>query len=601
MPQEIYNEGRVVGLSAWELFAKTAESNGVLPQDIPTESQWLASMIGAGSSMILRIPANTSAGVHDYELPLGSNLSAAGVIVANPFMGNCSWSSSTWATKVTSYGKLIENTSTSSPTSSTVPYTYTPGEFHDTVLEFIKITDGVVYTKNATWIPNQSGSPKKDIDPNFNESTTVIRLCISEKITSELKIIFTGFTNKRILQGLSGYAGEDSGYAVGGSTDTTNNDWANGGMLGPEIIPWASKIVFSVPSSAYKFVASINRNIPADGNVSAGTVYGYSFTEPKGEITPKSVIDFNGINITDYYTIHENDFITEVPVLDENVITPNLGPNDSLNTLVAWYPGLTSSKINSATNNQIFFPPALYAAQVTSAGNQTLVPMDTAAPGTIKGFENSTQAYKYKQTMPNNYAVYHNSTTNMFSFVTNSSNPADWVGTAKLTYTTAPKVDLTVANSTARLISLTNSSGTAYNTSGSSGTDQAAASDNNLSWDNLLNALVSGKKVDILGTRMHTFVNDLKNNNKIGIASGNELTELGTKSLKITNSQGNNPVSITTTVTNGTNLATSNSGTSFKTGTEFIEFSNGLRLYISNTAGGPSTTNVPVGSIGIGW
>ena len=64
---------------------------------------------------------------------------------------------------------------------------------------------------------------------------------------------------------------------------------------------------------------------------------------------------------------------------------------------------------------------------------------------------------------------------------------------------------------------------------------------------------------------------------------------------------GTNSVGIGTSVTNGTNLATCDSGTSIKTGTEFVEFSNGLRLYISNTAGGPAVANVPVGSIGIGW
>jgi hypothetical protein len=48
-------------------------------------------------------------------------------------------------------------------------------------------------------------------------------------------------------------------------------------------------------------------------------------------------------------------------------------------------------------------------------------------------------------------------------------------------------------------------------------------------------------------------------------------------------------------------LATFSAGTSLKSGTEFIEFSNGLRLYISNTTGGPNPATVPEGSIGIGW
>jgi hypothetical protein len=67
----------------------------------------------------------------------------------------------------------------------------------------------------------------------------------------------------------------------------------------------------------------------------------------------------------------------------------------------------------------------------------------------------------------------------------------------------------------------------------------------------------------------------------------------GVEYVRISNSK--NPVDTTT------NLATFSSGSSLKSGTEFIEFSNGLRLYISNTVGGPDPTNVPEGSIGIGW
>ena len=33
MAQEIYNEGRVVGLSAWEIYVKNALSDGVLPEN----------------------------------------------------------------------------------------------------------------------------------------------------------------------------------------------------------------------------------------------------------------------------------------------------------------------------------------------------------------------------------------------------------------------------------------------------------------------------------------------------------------------------------------------------------------------------------------
>ena len=85
MAQEIYNEGRVVGLSAWEIYVKNALSDGVLPENIPDERHWLSNMIGSGASMILKVPTGTTEGVHDYVLPSGSELAAAGVIVASPF------------------------------------------------------------------------------------------------------------------------------------------------------------------------------------------------------------------------------------------------------------------------------------------------------------------------------------------------------------------------------------------------------------------------------------------------------------------------------------------------------------------------------------
>ena len=56
---------------------------------------------------------------------------------------------------------------------------------------------------------------------------------------------------------------------------------------------------------------------------------------------------------------------------------------------------------------------------------------------------------------------------------------------------------------------------------------------------------------------------------------------------------------MTSAASSGTNEVVLESGTSIKSGTNFIEFSNGKRLYISNTD--PGTTNVPEGSIGIGW
>ena len=587
MPQEIYNEGRVVGLSAWELYVKQALGNGVPLEDIPDEHEWLASMIGSGASVILRIPVNTTAGIHEYELPANSDLSAAGVIVASPFIGECAWDSSTWATKVISYGALIKNTSGEGnyPTSSNVPYSdsYPTSEYANCVSEFVKITDGIVYTKNATWVDTQDGTPYKDIDPNFNESSTVVRLYINTDIKYEVRVLLTGFHNKRILQGISGYA---TG-TIGGSCDTNNNNWVNGGMLGPEIIPWASKIIFTVPSSYYNLANALTRTIPSDTAYTAKTVGGIEFRNVTSTVKASSVIDLNSINVTDYYTVHASEFAS-TPTLTENVTEAAMGINESYNTLTAWYPGMTAAKIDAATDNSQIFPPALYATQITSTGSKTLVPVDTAAPGTVKGFSNATQATNYTNLMRDNFAMYYDTATNTYNFVAYGKNPS---GTAKIDYLTAPKAKISAGGKYANFVALNSYNSatqtyTDYNTAGTSGIT-AVGPANNLTWDAMLSALVAGNAIDVLGTELHAVGNELKSNSK---SIGTTYTVNNVKTAKVT-------VSDIEMTKDGNNVALA-SGKSLKSGTQYIEFADGKRLYISGTA---PTGNIPVGSIGIGW
>lgn len=604
MAQEIYNEGRVVGLSAWELFMREALGEGVSPDQIPGEREWLSSMIGSGASLVLKIPSGTVKGVHDYNLPSASNLSAAGVIVASPFLGECEWDSSNWATKVTSYSSLIQNDSEHSPAAdgSTVPYNadYSEAECAAIVSQFMKLTDGVAYIKNATWIPTGS-SPKKDIDPNFNNSSAVVRLYINADLSSDVYVMFTGFTNKRILQGISGHAIAGD-VSSGGSTDIEHNDWADGGMLGPEIIPWASKIIFTVPSAVYRIANSLIRTIPSDSEyiIPAGglSIDGITVNENAigGDIRPNSIIDFNAINLTDYYNEHNK----MSSVLAENIIAGSFELNDSVNILAAWYPGMTAAKLAEEAqaaepSNANFFPPALYAIQATAKGSQYLVPIDNAAPGTVKVFTDSDEALKYRQLLPNNFAFYYNTSENKISFVTNSASSEDWPGMAKITYLqSAPRAQIDAGDTSAQFIALTKSSGEAYDTSGSH-SDLVLGPENKVTWDDMLSALKDEKSLDILGPKLRNLGTELKTANTIGIT--NTVTEAGADKVTIT---GTNPVSMTATTNLTTNLATLGNGQSVKLGTNFIEFSNGLRLYIEGGQG-PGTSNVPTGSIGIGW
>ena len=57
--RKIYNEGRIQGLSSYEIYAKLHQS--VDPNNPPaSEREWLASSLAMGASMLLKIEADTN-------------------------------------------------------------------------------------------------------------------------------------------------------------------------------------------------------------------------------------------------------------------------------------------------------------------------------------------------------------------------------------------------------------------------------------------------------------------------------------------------------------------------------------------------------------
>ena len=59
MPRQIWNEGRVQGYSAYEIYLKQALSDDPDLQPA-TEREWLASSIACGSSMVVKIPKTSN-------------------------------------------------------------------------------------------------------------------------------------------------------------------------------------------------------------------------------------------------------------------------------------------------------------------------------------------------------------------------------------------------------------------------------------------------------------------------------------------------------------------------------------------------------------
>ena len=363
MPRQLWNEGRVVGYSAYEMYVKHALE--VDPDHEPaSEKQWLASMMAMGSSMLLKINPEPDLtdykGLHyrDFQLPDNSRLCAANTIIASLFIGEGATNNDAegWCTKVTDYGPLIKNNSDASPSGTvgpdgTVPPTeitaitddYTPPRLK----EYMKITDGIVI-QPGTWVTSPSAPPSKDFTPTLSEHPR-LRIAFSERITSTFYILFTGFTNRSVVDGVTGFSS-----AV--NTDAPQD----GDFLGPWQFPWSNKIIFSVPASFVNYF--MNNNYTRELEKGTDAIH----------VKSDAIIDFkqnyDSANNNSYYIDKDSN-----STIDANVTAINTLGEDA--AVVATY---------MHTDGDIKLPPALYGALVTNTGVVKFIPLDTIAPGSLK-------------------------------------------------------------------------------------------------------------------------------------------------------------------------------------------------------------------------
>lgn len=266
----IYNEGRVVGFSSWEIYMRQALQK--YPNIEPAnEREWLAASIGGHNSMVLKIAAGTLAGSHDYVLPADTDLCGCSVMTATLFEGAVTiGEDGLWAQNVSDYGPLISNVVDRYPSTpgepSDVPtkedsIIHSP-EYSDQCHEFVKIVDGLVI-QPGEWVDNVVVNPIEneedqnvlvDNDDLLLASSTVasqggfkvlkpdltksgfIRLGFSKPIEHDFYILFTGFVFKTIMAGANGFLDPfEDGKPY------------NGDFLGPQMYPWATKIMFLAP------------------------------------------------------------------------------------------------------------------------------------------------------------------------------------------------------------------------------------------------------------------------------------------------------------------------------------------------------------------
>ena len=541
----LYNEGRVVGYSAYELYVKQQQS---IDPDTPpaSERQWLASTIAMGSSMLLRINADTN---HEsgeewmLEIPFPHEankttmLCAANTIVASFFRGDATYLDDPsgvggWAQRVTDYGDLISNTAQSAPNGQVGPTGNVPNQILDKwpqeekneLSQYLKIVDGIVI-QPGTWSDGQNQPPQKDFIPDLG-SYPRLRILFKGPIETQFQILLTGFTIRTVVKGVTG---------LDGSTSTSNPQ--DGDFLGPGQFPWAAKIMFSIPSSYVSYFASnvYKRELPSGSE---------SLT-----VDDTSVIDMKTTKPETYY---ETNY-----------------PGARVSTNVAEYSSLgDGTAVLTIYQKRDKYPPALYGTYVDSEGQNYLNPIDVVAPGTIKMFENATEEElkDYEDTFDGTFGMNKND-DGTIGVLDKDDNlvPAADVTVQDVTYTNpggssvkAKKVITKTGTKQAQSISIsgdvagnqytvgsdTSSATTVGNTSAILGALQKVIPDSsNVTWAALLEALANNKSVDILGDNLKYVKAGLPNN--------------------------------------------------------YIQFPNGLRLYISSTE--PLDDDVPVGSIGIGW
>lgn len=503
--REIYNEGRVVGLSAYELYVRHTLNNFPETQ-VLTEREWLASTLSDGAAMILKIPSGTAAGVHDYDLPPNSTLCAAKTITASLFNGSVALDSTgTWATKVIDYGPLILNNDLSSPstpsnvlTSSDTQLTTWDTSLTGRMREYLKIVDGVVF-QPGEWFNSTSGSPKKDFNPDLN-STGTVRLRLSKALNNDVYILLMGFVNRQIVAG--------SSKIETGSTDTDRPQ--DGDFLGVQAYPWSCKIIFTVSNEILSMLENraYSREL-ADGNSSK-------------TVADKAIVDYESTNPASYYTSNFTDSPISLDVKSLNVVGTGA-------SIIGAYQRTDKTSNNYTGAN---YPPVLYGAKVTGTGVQKMVPIDIASPGSVKIFTNQDLAKNYAKVIPNVYALYRDS-KNVVSIVDPSTSNVVKVSTivgvsksGNYYQATASSRDADGNDKSIKTISLQDTSNNDLTTTGSSSTSRTDTTyidtdvsssgnwldaTNGLNWSTLLNALGLNRKIEFLGQALRRFRSNLPN------------------------------------------------------------------------------------------
>lgn len=375
MARVLYNEGRVVGYSAYEIY--TQQLAAVDPEATPAnEREWLASMLAYGTSMLLRVGTDNVSGAHyrDIQLPFDSRLCAANTILASIFIGEGAVgdaldTADVWTTKVTSYGSLISNTSESSPSGATTHSSSIPADSDVSISDDVKaqliaymhITDGVII-QPGTWITNSNTPPEKDFQPTLSDYP-MLRLSFYDKVETPFYILLTGFTDKGVVYGITDLTG---------SVNTSEPE--NGGFLGPAVFPWSAKVIFSVPPVAMKTVFGTNFDYTRDFPTSP------SMPNPM-TVDSTPIIDFASAT-PDARSASDPNESKYGSRYDEAALPLNVTALDISRASASVISTYSVHKSGSGSSNP-YLPPALYGVIISGTGSKAVYPLDVVAPDTL--------------------------------------------------------------------------------------------------------------------------------------------------------------------------------------------------------------------------
>lgn len=539
MPRQIWNEGRVQGYSAYEIYLKQALSDDPDLQPA-TEREWLASSIACGSSMVVKIPKTSNdAGYLDISLPENSKLCAANVIFANLFLGDCEYDvNSYFAKRVINYGFCISNTLNFHPDTNGTQIPTTDDDISlESVLSYSeaynKIIDGVVIQPGKWKETGDEAGQYMDLSPDMSKSP-FIRIFYSGKIESTIQIMLTGFTIRSVI---SGVCGLDGSYNATSPQDGT--------FLGPSQFPWAAKIIFS-QSTATSISLNMSNYI----------------RKIKGE---KAVSKLRGKSLVDMETCDPSIFYSsKQPDAKIDFDSCSLDSPDGKGNILT---------IHSKSEK---YSPAIYATRYDPDKEKSLSPFNVVGKGAVQMFDDSTSDADmkgYEKTYPGTFALRRKDDGSVETLNENNDViPVARIDHKELSYTNlvtddkkAKGVVTSVGNKKSLSVSLSDDDTDSQLTIGDDGTsnvsigstsfnkgamNKLSPSSSNITPAYILEAIANNKSIDILGDRMKAL--------KAGLAKETSAGNVG-----------------------------------------YIQLPNGLRLYISATK--PTATDVPIGSIGIGW